>query len=134
MVLKPLDEFIWPVYSVKKTSAADVAVHPGDGQHVDDREPGFSSGAKLDHTPVCDGRGNASGPILEEELMKRGLLVPIAALCLIAQRGRFREPEDDDSPAVVRNAEFHFLRVEYTDMPEFHRRWGYASRDGMGTG
>lgn len=34
----------------------------------------------------------------------------------------------------ARSAEFHFLRVEYTDLPEFHRRWGYSSRDGSGSG
>ena len=74
--------------------------------------------------------------------LKRGVLLASAALTALllmaiavqAQRGRFREPDDDETPAAVRNAEFHFLRVEYTDLPEFHRRWGYASRDGMGTG
>src|SRR5262249_30277106 len=34
----------------------------------------------------------------------------------------------------VRAAEFHFLRVEYTDLPQFHRGWGWSSRDGTGTG
>jgi hypothetical protein len=59
------------------------------------------------------------------------LLVAIAGL---AQRGRFRAPEDDETPAPARDGEFHFLRVEYTDLPQYHRRWGYVSRDGMGTG
>jgi hypothetical protein len=73
---------------------------------------------------------------------KRGVLLTSAFLAALlwmsieglAQRARFREPDDDETPAAVRNAEFHFLRVEYTDLPQFHRRWGYASRDGMGTG
>jgi hypothetical protein len=70
--------------------------------------------------------------------MRRGFLLALL-LCIgaaaLAQRGRFfREPDDDEVQAPVRNAEYHFLRVEYTDRPEFHRRWGYASRDGMGTG
>jgi len=51
----------------------------------------------------------------------------------LAQRGFFRQP-DDDVTVPVRNAEYHFVRVEYTDRPEFHRGWGYSSRDGQGTG
>lgn len=61
-----------------------------------------------------------------------------AALLLIAIAAfaqRFREPEDDGPrPTFPGNAEFHFLRVEYTDLPEFHRRWGFASRGSTGTG
>ncbi len=58
------------------------------------------------------------------------------ALTALAQRRRFPEPghDDDDVLQPVRNAGFHFVRVEYTDLPEFHRRWGYASRDGTGSG
>jgi len=74
--------------------------------------------------------------------MKRGLwhrsatagaLVLIAAAGL-AQRGRFREPEDEGPAIPVRAAEFHFIRVEYTDLPQYHRGFGYASRDGLGSG
>jgi hypothetical protein len=32
------------------------------------------------------------------------------------------------------NAEFHFVRVEYTDLPQYHRYWSYASRRGRGEG
>jgi Domain of unknown function (DUF4159) len=56
------------------------------------------------------------------------------AIAAWAQRGRFREREDDEAQMPARNAEFHFLRMEYTDLPEFHRRFGYSSRDGRGTG
>src|SRR5262245_26878005 len=73
--------------------------------------------------------------------MKRGVLAgTLLGLTLwmagagFAQRRRFREPEDDERQMPVRNSEYHFLRVEYTDRPEFHRGWGYSSRDGMGTG
>jgi hypothetical protein len=52
----------------------------------------------------------------------------------LAQRGLFRAPEIDESPVPLHEAEFHFLRVEYTDLPWFHRGYGYASRGGMGTG
>lgn len=31
-------------------------------------------------------------------------------------------------------AEFHFVRVEYTDLPQYHRRWGFSSRSGRGDG
>ncbi len=61
-----------------------------------------------------------------------------ALLCLamagLAQRGRFRARVDEEATAPVRDAEFHFLRVEYTDLPQYHRGWGYSSRDGTGTG
>jgi hypothetical protein len=67
-----------------------------------------------------------------------GLAALLLAAAAVAQRGSFssRLPErDDDGPQIpVRAAEFHFIRTEYTDLPQFHRRWGFASRDGMGTG
>ena len=72
----------------------------------------------------------------------RGLLYTSAAfsaLLLIAaaglaQRGRYQAPEDDAPPAFAQAAEFHFIRVEYTDLPQYHRRFGRASRDGSGDG
>lgn len=68
--------------------------------------------------------------------MRRGLLLLLVAVVALAQRGRFREPaaDDDEATAPAREADFHFIRVEYTDLPEYHRRWGYSSRDGTGTG
>ncbi len=74
--------------------------------------------------------------------MRRGLAVGALlaiAVAGLAQRGRFgggRFPQHDDNEAPLprREAEFHFIRVEYTDLPEFHRRFGYSSRDGMGSG
>jgi len=65
--------------------------------------------------------------------MRSGLLLVIAFAAL-AQRGFYRPPDDEESIGPPRPAEFHFLRVEYTDLPQFHRRWGFASRDGMGSG
>ncbi len=55
------------------------------------------------------------------------------AIAGLAQRSRFPE-RDDEAPAPAREADFHFLRVEYTDLPEFHRGWGFSSRDGRGSG
>src|SRR2546427_12297266 len=68
--------------------------------------------------------------------MKRVALAALLciAIAALAQRGRFRASENDETAAAPRDGEFHFLRVEYTDLPQYHRRWGYASRDGLGTG
>jgi hypothetical protein len=50
-----------------------------------------------------------------------------------AQRGRYlAEPSSVSIP--VRNAEFHFIRLQYTDSPYYHRGFGFASRDGQGSG
>jgi hypothetical protein len=65
--------------------------------------------------------------------MRRGLLL-VVALAALAQRGFYREPDDEESIGPAHPAEFHFLRLEYTDLPQFHRRWGYSSRDGVGSG
>lgn len=64
-------------------------------------------------------------------------LAAVLALAAFGQRGRFgfeRDNDDDDQPLPVRNAEFHFLRLEYTDLPQYHRGWGFSSRDGRGSG
>ena len=63
----------------------------------------------------------------------------LTAAAGLAQRGRFgggrfAQNDDNEAPLPRREAEFHFIRVEYTDLPEFHRRFGYSSRDGMGSG
>jgi hypothetical protein len=34
----------------------------------------------------------------------------------------------------VREAEYHFLRLEYTDLPQFQRGFGFRSRNGRGRG
>src|SRR5207253_1799935 len=52
----------------------------------------------------------------------------------LAQRSRFREPEEAPRPAFASGAEFHFIRLEYTDLPQYHRRFGFASRAGRGEG
>ena len=51
----------------------------------------------------------------------------------LAQRGRFRAPaEDDDNFGFAKDSEFHFLRVEYTDL--FRRGFGFRSRGGEAYG
>lgn len=62
------------------------------------------------------------------------VLIAIAALTLLAQRPRFADPDAEPRPSFPRDAEYHFIRVEYTDLPQYHRGWGYASRDGRGEG
>jgi Domain of unknown function (DUF4159) len=71
------------------------------------------------------------GPLHVGTVLAAVLLLAIAGL---AQRGRFQERPDDEAPAPPREADFHFIRMEYTDLPEFHRGWGYASRSGQGSG
>ena len=74
--------------------------------------------------------------------MRRGRPNPVVTLAAllsiaiagVAQRGRFQQRETDDMSIPERAAEFHFLRVEYTDLPQYHRGFGYSSRDGRGTG
>src|SRR5260370_39006345 len=60
----------------------------------------------------------------------------VATIAGLAQRRyRFEEPEEEGPrPAFPTRAEFHFIRVEYTDLPQYHRRWGYASRGATGEG
>jgi len=67
-----------------------------------------------------------------------GAVLLIAAVGL-AQRGRFGggrglQADDDEAPLPAKAGEFHFIRTEYTDLPQFHRRFGYSSRDGQGEG
>lgn len=71
--------------------------------------------------------------------MRLGLTVITVLLLLgvagLAQRGRFREREESGPKAnFPEKGEFHFLRVEYTDLPQYHRRWGFSSRGGNGEG
>ncbi|HLK63725.1 MAG TPA: DUF4159 domain-containing protein [Bryobacteraceae bacterium] len=64
----------------------------------------------------------------------------LAAICLLvtvalAQRYRSRIPESEAPPPVFpTGAEFHFIRLEYTDLPEHHRGFGFASRGASGEG
>ena len=58
----------------------------------------------------------------------------LIALALAAQRGRFRERATDAPAWPVRDGEYHFLRLEFTDLARFHRGFGFASRGGTGSG
>jgi Domain of unknown function (DUF4159) len=61
--------------------------------------------------------------------------VLLATMLAVPQSSRFESDEQEEPrPAFPSHAEFHFIRLEYTDLPEFHRRFGYASRRGTGDG
>lgn len=57
----------------------------------------------------------------------------MGAALLLAQRGRF-QPDDFEVQAPPREGEFHFIRVQYTDLPSVSRGFGFSSRNGEGTG
>jgi hypothetical protein len=68
-------------------------------------------------------------------------IVLVAAFAALAQRfggGRFgggiRHGDEGPPPDFPAAAEFHFIRTEYTDLPQFHRRFGFASRNATGDG
>ena len=64
----------------------------------------------------------------------------LLALAGWGQRGGFgfpqrSAPQDEfEMEAKRQEGEFHFIRMEYTDLPQFHRGFGRSSRDGMGEG
>jgi hypothetical protein len=82
--------------------------------------------------------------------MQRSILKPVATAAVLlamgaaalAQRGQRggggqRVPERQDSfdeEAARREGEFHFIRMEYTDLPQHHRGFGFSSRMGQGSG
>ena len=52
-----------------------------------------------------------------------------------AQRfGRGSRESDGPRPVFSKEGEFHFVRLEYTDNPQYHRGWGFASRGANGSG
>src|SRR5688572_24889764 len=66
--------------------------------------------------------------------MRLGWVILLVAICVLAQRGSIQPPPPEETGELERDAEFHFLRVEYTDLPQFHRGFGYSSRGGVGNG
>lgn len=66
----------------------------------------------------------------------RLLSLLLIALAALAQRGgRFRGGPPTEAPEIpVREAEFHFIRMQYTDSPEFRRGFGFVSRSGEAFG
>ncbi len=63
----------------------------------------------------------------------------LAAAAGLAQRfggGGIRFQGHDEGPPTTfpKAGEFHFIRLEYTDLPQFHRGFGFGSRNGQGNG
>lgn len=70
-------------------------------------------------------------------MFRRGRLVPVG-LCLLAiagyaQRALYRS-ESEPGASFDKGAEYHFVRTEYTDLPQATRRFGWSSRSGSGSG
>jgi hypothetical protein len=64
-------------------------------------------------------------------------LLLLAAAALAQRFGggvRFQGHDEGPDPVFPAGAEFHFIRTEYTDLPQFHRSFGYASRSARGNG
>jgi hypothetical protein len=63
-------------------------------------------------------------------------LLVLLAVGGFAQRfgGRLFQDEEGPRPTFPKDGEFHFVRLEYTDLPQFHRRFGFASRGAEGEG
>lgn len=61
-----------------------------------------------------------------------GVLLAAASPLLWAQFRRFESRPD--KPYTPPDSEFHFIRLEYTDLPQFHRGFGFGSRTGRGSG
>jgi hypothetical protein len=76
--------------------------------------------------------------VSQSRLRRRSTLLIVSALLLaavaLAQRFRFQREEEGPRPAFATKAEFNFIRLEYTDLPQYHRRWGSASRGAQGEG
>ncbi len=47
---------------------------------------------------------------------------------------RFEGHDEGPAPVFPKEGEFHFIRTEYTDLPQFHRGFGFGSRNGEGSG
>ncbi|MEX2264246.1 MAG: DUF4159 domain-containing protein [Bryobacteraceae bacterium] len=64
--------------------------------------------------------------------MRIGSILAALLLAIAALGQRFR----DEGPKSVfaSKAEFHFIRMEYSDMPQVQRRFGFSSRSGRGEG
>jgi hypothetical protein len=52
----------------------------------------------------------------------------------LAQRFGFQREAEGPRPSFPAAGEFHFVRLEYTDLPQYHRRFGFASRGASGEG
>jgi hypothetical protein len=62
------------------------------------------------------------------------VLFAIAAYAQRNRFGRFFGGGDEAQSVFPKDAEFHFVRMEYTDLPQYRRGFGFVSRDGRAGG
>jgi Domain of unknown function (DUF4159) len=67
-------------------------------------------------------------------IVAAGACVLLFAIAVRAQRIGFAGHDEGPQAVFSQNAEFHFIRVQYTDLPQYHRRFGFASRNAEGDG
>jgi len=67
------------------------------------------------------------------KLRRIAIFLVLGAALLFSQRFPFRGSETPTSE-LPKDGDFHFVRVEYTDLPEYHRGFGFSSRGGRGSG
>ena len=84
---------------------------------------------------AVNGRGTAAmSPARFGWIAAALLLLAAAALAQRFGGVRFEGHDEGPRPNFPAAAEFHFIRVEYTDLPQFHRGYGFGSRTGQGEG
>ena len=73
--------------------------------------------------------------------MRSGLIVGALLLlagAAVAQRFGggigFQGHDEGSAPTFPKEGEFHFIRVEYNDLPQYSRGYGFGSRNGQGRG
>ena len=88
--------------------------------------------------PQALGRSLGEECLRHNSAMGRFAVIPLIlitlAVCGLSQRLDFEGHDESPRPGFPANGEFHFVRLEYNDLPQFHRRWGYSSRSGTGEG
>jgi hypothetical protein len=70
--------------------------------------------------------------------MRAGWVAAALLLCAAAGLAQryfpFSRREEGPRPVFETKTEFHFVRLEYTDLPQYHRSFGFSSRSGRGNG
>jgi len=69
--------------------------------------------------------------------LRRRTLLPVLLLlagAATAQRFGYRREDSGPRPIFPEKSDFHFIRLEYTDLPEYHRGFGFSGRSGTGDG
>ena len=80
--------------------------------------------------------GETAGDFFSQTLGLGTLRAAVLLFAIVMLAQRFGEIQHGSEARAVfsQSAEFHFIRTEYTDLPEFHRGYGFGSRNGRGSG